>query len=133
MAGKAGTLGVQAGGGKAETGDMALKHLNSVDFDKSVKGPVPVLVDFYTTWCGPCRVLAPVLEQFAEEFKGRLEIVKVNLEEEASLGARFQVTAVPTMMLFQGGIVVDTIVGMPQPEALRGRLETQLTRTAHAA
>ena len=112
---------------------MALKHLHAADFDQAVKGPNPVLVDFYTTWCGPCRMLAPVLETFAKEFEGRLDIVKVNLEEEGSLGARFRVSAVPTMMIFNGGIVLDTIVGMPPPDALRERLEAMLARTARAA
>jgi len=112
---------------------MALKHLQAGDFDQAVTGTTPVLVDFYTTWCGPCRTLAPILETFAKDFEGRLEIVKVNLEEEASLGARFRVSAVPTMMLFRGGIVVDTIVGMPQPQVLRERIEAALGSTAHAA
>ena len=110
-----------------------LRRLNARDFDSVVADTTPVLVDFYTDWCGPCRMLAPVLETLAVELKDRLTITKVNLEEEGSLGARFQVSAVPTMMLFKDGNVLDTIVGMPHPDALRRRLESHLPAPVKAA
>ncbi|NCO90010.1 MAG: thioredoxin [Armatimonadetes bacterium CG_4_10_14_0_8_um_filter_66_14] len=99
-------------------------HVTSGQFDGEVlKSDLPVLVDFYAGWCGPCKMIAPHLEQLAGDLKGRAKVVKVNVDEEPSLAARYRITGVPTLLFFKGGAVVDTVVGLGSPQALKARLE----------
>jgi len=79
-----------------------------------------VLVDFWATWCGPCRMVAPVLEQLAEEYSGKLKIVKVNADEEPDLVGEFGVSSIPTILVYNNGEVVNRIVGArPKPGILK--------------
>ncbi len=78
--------------------------------------PIPVLVDFWATWCGPCRMLAPVVKEIAQTFEGRLTVGKVNVDEEQALAMRFGIESIPTLLLFQNGTVTKTMVGY-QPKA----------------
>lgn len=96
----------------------------AVDFEREVlQSSVPVLVDFYATWCGPCRMLAPALETVAGEFAGRVRVVKVDVDQAFEVAQAFQITSVPTLMLFQGGSVTESMVGMVSPRALRTLFE----------
>jgi len=98
-------------------------HVTSDQFQKTVlESQQPVLVDFYADWCGPCRAMAPVLEQLAAEFAGRAAIVKVNVDDEPELAGRFQIASIPTLMLFRGGLIVKTIVGLTRADQLRSLL-----------
>lgn len=83
---------------------------------------IPVLVDFYADWCGPCRMLAPALQRLAGEFAGRVKIVKVNADDEPELADRYQVSALPTLAFFSGGRLVGQTTGVPSEAALRKAL-----------
>jgi thioredoxin 1 len=101
-----------------------VKELKEVEFQADVlDSSLPVLVDFYATWCGPCRALAPALEGIAKAYEGRLRVVKVNVDESEELAVRYQIRGVPTLMIFKGGKAVDTIVGLPSAGVLKQKLE----------
>ncbi|HOW66120.1 MAG TPA: thioredoxin [Candidatus Paceibacterota bacterium] len=96
---------------------------NSEQFDQEVvQSKIPVLVDFFATWCGPCRMLTPVLESVSKEFEGRAKVVKVDIDESPELAARYGITAVPTLLLFAGGKVVDKAMGFQSPKQLADML-----------
>lgn len=80
-------------------------------FEKAVAGDKPVLVDFFATWCGPCRMIAPIIEELAAELEGEAVIGKVNVDEEPGLAQRFGVMSIPTLIVMKGGKVVEQAVG----------------------
>ena len=101
-----------------------VKELQEADFRKEVlKSDVPVLVDFFAPWCGPCKMLAPALEGVAKIYESRLKVVKVNVDDAQQLAAGYRIRGVPTLMFFKDGEVVDSIVGLPSASALRAKLE----------
>lgn len=109
-------------------------ELNETNFDRVLReADTPVLVDFYAPWCGPCKMIAPWLEQLAEHFAGRLRVVKVNVDEAPSLASRYGITGVPTLMLFRGPLILDTFVGLPNPRQLVARLEEAAGTSTPAA
>lgn len=82
------------------------------DFDKEVlQSEIPVMVDFWAEWCGPCRMIAPSVDAIAEEYAGKLKVMKVNVDTDATIASKYGVMSIPTLILFKGGAVVEQIVG----------------------
>ena len=103
---------------------MAEITITAANFEQEVmNSPIPVLVDFWATWCGPCRMIAPALEEIAREQAGKIKVGKVNVDEEMELAMQFGITSIPTLMVFRNGQLVNQALGaMPkaQIEALLG-------------
>ena len=97
--------------------------ISSSQFAAEVEGAdVPVLVDFFATWCGPCKMLAPTLDQVAAEVAGRAKVVKVDIDASPDLAQRFRVMSIPTLMVFKDGRLVDSTVGVQPKPAIMGLL-----------
>jgi thioredoxin 1 len=86
--------------------------------DAVERSALPVVVDFYATWCGPCRMLAPVLDDLAEDYEGRVKFVRVNVDEDPDLAQRFRIGAVPTVLLLSGGKIAATRIGFVPRQSL---------------
>ena len=98
--------------------------LTQENFEQQVlKSSVPVLVDFWAEWCGPCKMIAPILDELADEYSGRIQIGKVNVDEFQSLAAEYGVRGIPTLLLFQDGQVAEQIVGLRSKRDLRASLD----------
>ena len=102
-------------------------HIGSEEaFDKLITGDVPVLVDFWATWCGPCRMIAPIVEEIANAYAGRAIVAKVDVDEQGELAQRYRVMNIPTLMLFKQGQLVDKAIGARPKAALEQMLNKAL-------
>lgn len=96
-----------------------VKQLDTLAFDEQIKGEKPVVCDFYATWCGPCKMLAPVMEQVSEQFEGKAEFVKVDIDENMELAARYGIMSIPLVAVFENGEIKDKSLGyMTKSEAV---------------
>lgn len=103
-------------------------HLTSDDFDKTLAdaGEMPVLVDFYADWCGPCQLAAPVIEKLADEYKGKAVVAKVDVDANNELAQKFGVMSIPTVILFHKGEVKDKQIGFSGEQMYTGMLDKVL-------
>src|ERR1043165_5339506 len=105
-----------------------ISNLTTESFKSTItSSPTPILVDFWAPWCGPCKAIAPTLEELANELDGKLKIAKVNIDDNDAVAAGYGVRAIPTMILFKGGQVAETLAGMMPKATLKAKL------TAHVA
>jgi len=97
--------------------------LTKENFDAEVlKASAPVLVDFWAEWCGPCKMIGPILDELAEEYSGRVKIGKVNIDEQQELAAQYGIRSIPTLLLFHQGQVADQMVGLRSKRDLKASL-----------
>jgi thioredoxin 1 len=91
--------------------------------DEVLKSTTPVLVDFWAEWCGPCKMLGPVLDELATEYGGKVKIAKVNIDDHQNLAAQYRVTAIPTLLVFKNGQVMEQMVGAKSKRDLKASLD----------
>ena len=100
--------------------------INDSNFDEIIKGDKPVLVDFWAEWCGPCKMIGPVVEELAGDYEGKAVIAKLNVDENPQITARYGVRSIPTLLVFKGGQIVDKQVGAVPKSVLNEKLAAQV-------
>jgi thioredoxin 1 len=104
-----------------------IAQLTTDNFKSTVTAATtPVLIDFWAPWCGPCKAIAPILEELATEFDGKLTIAKVNIDDHGDIATEYGIRAIPTMLLFKGGSVVEQLVGMMPKAAIKAKIATHV-------
>ncbi|HYC84389.1 MAG TPA: thioredoxin [Chryseosolibacter sp.] len=100
--------------------------LNDANFDAAINSEKPVLVDFWAEWCGPCKMIGPVVEELASDYEGKAVIGKLNVDENPNVTARFGIRSIPTLLVFKGGQIVDKQIGAVPKSVLAQKLEAQV-------
>jgi thioredoxin 1 len=100
-----------------------ITELDSSNFDATVTGgSAPVVVDFWAPWCGPCKAIAPILEELAEEMGDAVKICKVNVDNNSEVASKYEIRAIPTILIFKGGQVAETVVGLTSKDDLKAKI-----------
>lgn len=95
-----------------------MKEIKSIEFNQEVmEGDIPVVVDFWAPWCGPCRMVAPVMEELDKQFEGKVKFVKVNVDENQEISMKYNIASIPTIMIFKNGAAAETMVGFRPKQA----------------
>ncbi|MFH1316227.1 MAG: thioredoxin [Candidatus Woesearchaeota archaeon] len=108
---------------------MVVTHVNNKNFKEEVTNSnIPVIIDFWASWCGPCQMLGPVFEEVSYEYKDKMKFVKVNTEEEENLANRFSIQALPTLIIAKNGEEIDRLVGFHQKDDLKKKIDEIMTK-----
>lgn len=101
-------------------------EITSSNFEETIKGSDVVLVDFWATWCGPCKMIAPIIDEIANEFQGKAVVGKVNVDENATLAEQFGIMSIPTMIIFKNGEIAEKMVGPRTKAQIEAALKKQM-------
>lgn len=99
-----------------------MKVVTNANFGEIISGDKPVLVDFWAAWCGPCRVLSPTVDEIADEYAGKIEVAKCNVDDADEIASQYRIMSIPTLLYFKGGQVVDKSVGLVPKSDIEERL-----------
>ena len=123
----AGILDGSAEAARRNMAGLGVLEVNDATFDQEVlKSEQPVLVDFWAVWCGPCKLIAPVVDSIAASFAGRLKVTKVNVDENAATPSRYGIRGIPALLFFKGGKVADQIVGYVPQDVIEEKVKRLL-------
>ena len=101
-----------------------INKFDSSNFKAEVlESDIPVFVDFYADWCGPCKMMSPVIDKLAEDYEGRIKVGKINVDENSALAAEYGIMSIPNMLFFRGGQVVDSVIGAVPKAAMKQKFE----------
>lgn len=105
-----------------------VSELTADSFDREIAGSTPIIIDFWASWCGPCKMLAPIFEEASKDFAGRLRFAKISTEEYPQIAEQQDITGIPSLIMFKNGKEVDRIIGFSPKPALKQKIEAVLTK-----